>query len=198
MAQAPEWVIAGLLVAEALETLGVPYAFAGGVASIIHGEIRTTLDADLLADLQLEHVGPLAAALEQDFFVDAESIREAIVFRRSFNVIHKGSMFKVDVFIPKQRPFDRAQLARRVERLLARNPDRTAWVAAPEDTVLAKLEWYQLGNRVSEKQWRDILGVLKTRLDELDVAYMRRSAAGLGVGDLLEVALEEAAREEEP
>ncbi len=102
--------IAGILVTQALEGLGVPYTFTGGVASIIHGEIRTTLDVDLVADLKFEHVEPLAAMLEPNFFVDAESTREAILTRRSFNVVHRETMFKVNVFVafaPKQRAFDR-------------------------------------------------------------------------------------------
>jgi hypothetical protein len=198
MAQAPEWVIAGVLVADALEALGVRYVFAGGVASIIHGEIRTTLDADLLADLRPEHVEPLVAALAPDFFVEAESIREAITGRRSFNVIHKETMFKVDVFIPRLRPFDRAQLEHRVERLVARNPDHSAWVASPEDTVLAKIEWFQMSGGTSERQWRDVLGVLKAREGLLDLDYLRRTAAMLGVQDLLELALAGAAPPEEP
>jgi hypothetical protein len=190
MGTTPEWLAATLRVAEALDNLGVPYAIAGGVASIIHGELRTTLDADLVADLQPEHVEPLAQALEPSFFVDAESIREAIDSRSSCNVIHRDTMFKVDIFVAKRRLFDQAQLEHRVERLLARDPDQTAWVTSPEDTVLAKLEWYQMGERVSERQWRDVLGVLKTRLHELDLTYMRRMAAALGVQDLLERALD--------
>lgn len=68
----------------------------------------------------------------------------------------------------------------------------SAKFASPEDTILSKLEWYRMGGEVSERQWRDILGVLKTRADELDLDYLRHWAGDLGVNDLLERALKEA------
>ena len=64
-------------------------------------------------------------------------------------------------------------------------------ITTAEDTVLAKLEWYWLGGQASDRQWRDALGVLKVQGQRLDLAYMRHMAAGLGVQDLLERALEE-------
>ncbi len=65
-------------------------------------------------------------------------------------------------------------------------------LASPEDTILSKLEWYRMGGEVSDRQWRDILGVLKTRSGELDLGYLRTWAGELKVADLLERALKEA------
>jgi hypothetical protein len=67
----------------------------------------------------------------------------------------------------------------------------SAKFASPEDTVLAKLEWYRMGGEVSDRQWRDIVGVLKTRAGELDLEYLRKGAAELHVNDLLERSLKE-------
>ena len=180
-----------MLVADALEALGVAYAIGGSLASALHGVMRTTLAADLVADLHPEHAGPLAETLGDTFYADPEMMRSAIRQLGSFNLIHLETAFKVDVFVARPREFDRAQLARRQLQLLSEDPERRAYVATAEDTVLAKLEWYRIGGETSDLQWRDALGVLKVQGQRLDFGYMRQMASGLGVQDLLERALAE-------
>lgn len=182
-----------LFVTDALEALGVSYVIGGSFASALHGVMRATMDADLVADLRLEHVEPFLQKLGEGFYADAEMVRDAIRQHRSFNLIHLDTMFKVDIFVARPRDFDRAQLVRRQLHLFSKDPERRAYVASAEDIVLSKLEWYRLGGEASDCQWRDVLGVLKVQGDSLDLEYMRRMAARLGVADLLARALEEAA-----
>jgi hypothetical protein len=181
-----------LLVTEALEALGVPYLIGGSLASTVHGLVRTTQDTDLVADLRPEHVTPFVQRLGQDFYSDAEVIHEAIRRRSSFNLIHLKSMFKVDIFIIKQRPFDRSQFERRERQVVGDELEQSAYVATAEDTILTKLEWYRLGGEVSERQWRDVLGILKVQGDRLDLVYLQRWAIELNVIDLWQRALNEA------
>jgi hypothetical protein len=156
-----------LLVADTLDALGVPYAIGGSLASALHGVMRATMDADLVADLRMEHVEPLVEALGSAFYADAETMRDTIRRRTSFNLIHLETMFKVDVFVAKARSFDHSQLARRQIYLLSEEPERRAYVTSAEDIVLAKLEWYRLGGESSDRQWRDMLvhlGVSKSKV----------------------------------
>ena len=188
----PEPVGATLMVVRALEALGVPYLIGGSMASAVYGVPRSTLDADIIAALRLEHVAPLVQGLGAGFYVDIDSVREAVVRRASFNVIHLTTMFKVDVFVSRERSFERSEFARRRRTAFATDPERIVYVAAPEDVILAKLEWYREGGEVSDRQWTDVLGVLKAQEASLDLGYLTRFAEQLQVRELLEVAFQEA------
>lgn len=181
-----------LEVVEALDALGVPYHVGGSLASSVHGIPRQTNDLDLVVDLPTAAVAPLEERLRGNFYVDAESIRRAIRQRRSFNLVHLATGFKIDVFLQGRSPFDRMEFARLGRHRLEDLPRELA-VKSAEDTVLRKLEWYRLGTEVSDRQWSDVLGVIRTQGDRLDVDYLRRWAPELGVADLLERALQVAA-----
>lgn len=101
-------------------------------------------------------------------------------------------MFKVDVFIPRPRPFVASQLARAQRQTFMFEKEVSARFASPEDTILSKLEWYRMGGEVSDRQWRDILGIMKTRAGDLDLGCLRHWAVELKVDSLLERALQEA------
>lgn len=154
--------------------------------------VRTTQDADIIAEMRLEHLPLFLSALQEEFYMDEEMIIHAIQNNASFNIIHRESMFKVDVFIPRPRPFLQSQLARAQPQTFEFESKLSAKFASPEDTILAKLEWYRWGGEVSERQWRDILGVLKTCAGKLDMEYLRKWADELNISDLLERSLIEA------
>jgi len=176
---------------DVLEHLSVAYHIGGSVASSINGIPRLTIDVDLVADLRLEHVRPLVKQLEENYYIDADAVRDAIKRKSSFNAIHLDTMLKVDVFIPKSRLFDQAELGR-VQLKILEGSNRPFYVASPEGTILNKLEWYRMGGEVSDRQWNDILGVLKIQGTNLDMVYLQRWAAVLKVTDLLERALVDA------
>ncbi|MBW6465984.1 MAG: hypothetical protein K0B06_05735 [Brevefilum sp.] len=185
------------LVADVFEKLGVRYVVCGSLASSAHGMVRTTMDADLIADLRQEHISMFVEMLKDTFYIDDEMIRSAIEHRRSFNIIHLESMFKVDIFTPKQRQFDENQLSRRQETPLGEG-QISLFILSPEDIILAKLEWYRLGGEVSDQQWRDILGVLIIKQNQLDHQYMQQMADQMDTDDLLKRALQEAYPEIDP
>jgi len=179
-------------VADALEKMGVTYRVGGSVASSALGVGRSTLDVDIVADLPGRHVDLFVALLGQDYYADGDMMRDAIRRRASFNVIHIPTMMKVDIFVLKHRDFDLSAFARATRSALSRDDDRTFPLTTAEDIILHKLEWFRLGDGVSERQWDDVLGVMRIQRDALDRAYLERWARELGVEDLLERAWVEA------
>jgi hypothetical protein len=184
----PVWAVA-LRVVDVLEELGVRYHIGGSFASSIHGLPRQTRDLDLVADLGLSAVPTLVAHLEEEFYLDGELMRRAIERHGNFNLIHLSSGFKIDIFLPGPGAFDRSELARGAPYRLSEDPPRTVVVKSPEDTILRKLAWYRLGGETSDRQWGDVLGIVRTQAGRLDLTYLRRWADTLGVADLLESAL---------
>lgn len=176
-----------------LEKLGVPYVIGGSLASTLYGMVRTTQDADIITEMRPEHIQPFISSLQNEFFIDEEMIADSIQHNSSFNIIHRDTMFKVDIFIPRPRPFQQSQIARAQRQTFEFETEISANFASPEDTILSKLEWYRMGGEASERQWRDILGILKTRAGELDLGYLQIWAEDLKVINLLERALKESA-----
>ena len=181
-----------ILVTQALEKHGVPYFIGGSLASTFYGMVRTTQDSDIIADLKSEHIPYFLAELNAEFFIDDLMIAHAIERHSSFNIIHRESMFKVDVFVPRPRAFITSQFVRARKENLSSDPLMTAYMTSPEDILLAKLEWYRMGGEVSERQWRDVLGVLKVQAGVLEIEYLHRMAQELQVDDLVERAFKEA------
>lgn len=179
----PEPIAVTLRVVADLERLGVEYLVGGSIASSVHGKPRTTQDVDIVARVGGRHVDALVAALQTDFYVDADMIRDAIKRRASFNVIHLPTMLKVDIFVFDGEDLSIEEMKRRVAVELR---GKSVWFASAEDIVLQKLDWFRKGHGVSERQWRDALGVVAVQGQRFDWDYARHWATRIGVGDLLE------------
>ncbi|HKI05748.1 MAG TPA: hypothetical protein VKK31_27455 [Thermoanaerobaculia bacterium] len=181
-----------LEVTRSLDGLGVSYFVGGSLASSLHGIPRSTQDADLLADLGMEHVQPFVDAVSGRFYVDAERVLHGVRRRSSFNLIHLATAIKVDVFLLKPEPLSVTEMARRQVLPLPGMPGTMLQVSSAEDTVLQKLLWYRKGNCVSSQQLNDVLGVLKVQGARLDLLYLAEWARRIGVEDLLRQAFEDA------
>lgn len=177
------------LVAEILERHDIGYVIGGSVASSVMGEPRSTLDIDLMIDADVEKVRALVRDLATSCYVDEESASEAAARGTSFNAIHYASSMKIDFFIAERTDLARAQL-RRGKRISLRSGASLVFYAA-EDLVVRKLLWYRAGGETSERQWRDVLGVLRASNETLDHELLRSAAEDAGVSDLLDSALRE-------
>lgn len=183
-------------VIDAFEALGIVYYIGGSVGSSAYGIPRTTVDVDLVAILKAAQISPLYKLLQEAYYIDPGMVEQAIQRQSSFNIIHLPTMIKVDVFVVKSRPFDQAAFRRiRRERLEDSMGGREYSLASPEDIILNKLEWYRQGGEVSERQWTDVLGVLKVQSKSLDRAYLLGWAVQIGVADLLRRSFEDAGLE---
>lgn len=179
-----------LSVSHVLDTLGIAHTIGGSLASSFAGEPRSTVDIDFVVALEESHIQGIVSALSADFYVDGEALRRAVRERASANLIHHSTQLKVDIFVAGGTPLDEQQLKRR--QAVTLGPGRTLYIHPPEDILLQKLRWYRAGAEVSDRQWRDILGIIRVQGSRLDRGYLAGSAPVLGVTDLLTRALREA------
>lgn len=155
-----------------LETAEIPFMLAGSFASTVHGMPRSTYDIDLVIDPPTsDALDGLVRALPPDaYYVDLDAAREAYRRRSMFNVIDIASGWKVDLILRKQRAFS-------IEEFRRRQTVSIEGVALPaataEDTIVAKLDWSARGGG-SERQRRDVAGILATTGDSLDRVYIER------------------------
>lgn len=181
-------------VVDLFDRLAIPNHIGGSVATSVFGHARSTLDVDMVAAVEVRHVGPIASALRGTYYADAELMLDAIQHRACFNLIYLPQYFKVDVFAVKDSPYARVAFARHtLAKLAGTSSDREFRFATPEDVVLHKLDWYRQGGETSERQWSDILSVLRIQVGRLDLDYMRKWAPSLDVADLLERVVRDAA-----
>ncbi len=179
-------------VIDALDARGILYAIGGSFASSTHGEPRSSVDYDILTQLGAGDVAPLVEALQAEFYVSEAAASDAVARRSSFNVIHLATHMKVDLFVCGNSALDAEQMRRRQASELAPGSGRMVFVTSPEDIVLRKLDWFRRGGGVSDRQWRDVLGVLKVQGARLDREHMTRIAVAADLSDLLDKALREA------
>jgi hypothetical protein len=178
-----------LRVVAILDDLGIPYVLGGSLASSLLGEPRATADVDMAIRISASQLTPLLTALESDFYVSEDAARDAIERSASFNLIHLESVLKVDLFVLGDNLLDRRQLERRERVQVRDHPPCELWIGSAEDQILRKLTWYEAGGRVSDRQWRDVLGIIEVQRERLDMDSRRALANEVGLDELLERAL---------
>jgi hypothetical protein len=180
--------------AEMLDELGILYALGGSMASSLLGEPRSTVDIDLAIRLDGIEGEALLERVGAAFYVPVESARQAIASHSSFNLVDTASALKVDLFVVGDGLLDRMQIERRVLVPIPGAPNGI-WVTSAEDQVLRKLDWFGQGGSMSDRQWRDVVSILRIHRTSMDLDYLRASASELGLIDSVNEALQQAAAE---
>lgn len=178
-------------IAQELDRLGISYFVGGSLASSLHGVPRATQDVDIVVDIETRHIVELVKAFEAEFYIDADMIRDAIQHRSSFNIIHLGTMFKADIFVLNPDEASQEEMKRRKQYQVSDSPRQVLFLASAEDVILHKLYWFQLGGGVSERQWNDVLGVMRVQFETLDHYYLENAAQKRGIFELLQKAIKE-------
>ena len=180
-----------------LDTLGIDYAIGGSFASSAWGNPRQTRDLDVVIVLETKNAQKFIEAFKDDFMLSEGEIVEATRSRqpyRSFQLLHFEEIFKIDVFLLNDTPFEQSEFQRRIQREF--EGGFRAYYFTAEDTVIRKLQWHIMANR-SDKQWNDVVSILEVRKDLIDENYLRRWARELGIEDELNQAISQAAKVDE-
>lgn len=162
-----------------LDQAQIPHMVAGSFASTLHGTPRSTQNIDLVIDPNGPALFAFVAGLApSEYYASDTAARDALLRRSQFNVIDMATGWKADLIVRKARPYSVEEFRRRTqERILGVD----VFVATPEDTILTKLEWAAMSG--SERQLRDVMGIVEVKRGELDQAYIERWAKELGVLD---------------
>lgn len=186
------WIQDSISLAIQLQTiftdLGIPHYITGGVAAATYGEPRTTRDLDIVIALSLTQLDAMVQRLESEgFYVPGvEDIRFGRL--QTLGITHQETIARADLMLAGTSAFDRTQFNRR---RAIEIPNRgTLYLASPEDIILNKLRWREQSQ--SEKQWRDILGILKVQHQTLDFKYLNQKAQALELTNAFIQALIEA------
>ncbi len=166
---------------EVLESEGIRYLIVGSLASTAYGQPRSTQDIDVVVDAGIAEVSRLCDAFpEAEYYVNRDTACQAAKEGGQFNVIHPASGNKIDFIIARRDAWGRQQVERR--RRVTIFPGLVGYAGSPEDVILGKMWYYQLGG--SERHLRDIAAMLQISGEQIDRAYVANWAERLGLSDI--------------
>jgi hypothetical protein len=165
--------------APALERSSVPYMLTGSVASSAHGVPRSTRDLDIVIAPTREQLLALIREFPSDrYYADERQALLALASRSQFNVIDFATGWKTDFIIAQDSEYGALALLRRMQIDIA---GTVVYVAAPEDVILAKLQWAKQGG--SDRQLQDAAGIVTTQGEKLDFSYIEHWVSKLHLGE---------------
>jgi len=181
----PDSIQVALAVARIFEEAGIRYLVGGSIASTVQGEPRSTQDVDFVIHMVPAQVEDLNSRLEKSSFLfSPEAVRQSLSHWPYFDLLHKKLFVKADVYVRPDEGIHREEMNRARNVRIGDAPEEVVRLATAEDTVIQKLLWYRMGEGMSDRQWRDVQGILKRNEGRLDLAYLEKWTKDLGISDL--------------
>lgn len=171
-----------------LDKHGIAYATSGSVAALFYGAERSTIDIDLGVAAELDGLQSMVSELSADeFYVPHASMLSAVELTSSFNILHNRSPLKIDFFVLGDGILDRRLIEHRVRFDSKYGP---IWVSSALDIAVRKLWWFDKTDRTSQRQWEDVLALL--RGGHVEPADFVELAEKVSLADIAKLAVEQA------
>jgi|WetSurMetagenome_2_1015567.scaffolds.fasta_scaffold135792_2 hypothetical protein len=167
------------IIATRLKSARIEYMMTGSMAMALYSTPRMTRDIDIIIQLGMADVRKIIELFRNDFYIDEQSVRQAVIDRGIFNIIHNDSVIKVDFIVLKNEEYRIEEFSRR---LVVDVDGVSICAVTPEDLVLSKLVWAKSSE--SDLQIRDVRQLLKASAN-INKDYIEKWSKMLGVYELL-------------
>lgn len=161
-----------------LESANIPYMLSGSVAANFYTIPRMTRDIDIVVQVQAPDAERIYSLFSGEFYVDKDMIRNAVIERSMFNIIHNEGVVKVDFIVRKDSEYRKLEFERRRSILFEGSKIN---IVSAEDLIISKLYWAK--DSMSEMQIRDVRNLLKT-VSGIDSGYLAKWINTLGLEDI--------------
>ncbi len=168
------------LVCKRLDEAQIPYMLTGSVAANFYAAPRMTRDIDIVIEILHSDASKFFDIFHDDFYINKESIEEAIKHENMFNIIHNDKVIKIDFVVRKKSPYRVTEFDRKKK---IEFDDTQIWIVAPEDLIISKLLWAK--DSLSDYQIRDVKNLLSSTKN-LDEEYIKNWVKTLDLNIIFE------------
>lgn len=167
-------------ICQKLNQANILYMLTGSFAGNFYAVPRMTRDIDIVIELYTSQINKLIGLFQSEFYIDKDTISEAINKQSMFNIIHNESFLKIDFIIRKDLVYRDIEFQRRRQ---IKIEDTQIWIVSPEDLIISKLYWAK--DSYSEMQLKDIRNLFFS-IQDLDKEYIRKWVCELGIEEIYE------------
>jgi len=166
-------------IAQKLNDNNIPYMLTGSVAMSYYSAPRMTRDIDIV--IEINDIENFYRLFKDDYYIDLDTVRDSVLNRGIFNIIHSVEIIKIDFIVRKDSAYRKKEFERRKK---IKFNDGYIYLVSIEDLIISKLIWYKESE--SEMQLKDIKNLLK---ENPDLKYLKEWCIKLDLTELLEEAL---------